>query len=116
LVYAESTETLTFYAATRSTNAGNSKGLPPLPKGFCLGESSEVGGMRSEVQVDFVRWDGDQLVVTGEGTLQVYDVMGRMLFTQELPTSDLRLPTSDFPRTGVYILRLNGQTQKIVIR
>jgi len=117
LVYTSTNnETLTFYAATRSTNAGNSKGLPPLPKGFCLGESSEVGGMRSEVQVDFVRWDGDQLVVTGEGTLQVYDVMGRMLFTQELPTSDLRLPTSDFPRTGVYILRLNGQTQKIVIR
>ena len=71
--------------------------------------------MRSEVQGDFVRWDGDQLVITGEGTLQVYDVMGRMLFTQELPTYDLRLPTSEFPRMGVYILRLNGQTQKIVI-
>jgi len=114
LVYAESTETLTFYAATRSTNAGNSKGLPPLPKGLCLGESSEVGGMRSEVQVDFVRWDGDQLVITGTGLLTAYDAIGRELFHENVSTYQ-RINVSTFPGTGVYILRLNGQSQKIVI-
>ena len=58
------------------------------------------------------------LIVTGEGTLQIIDVLGRQLITRELQTSYLQLPTSFLP-AGVYILRLiNGEkvsTQKIVI-
>lgn len=60
---------------------------------------------------------GDQLVVNGEGTLQVFDVTGRQLVTQELYGSQSRIakPTT----AGVYLLRLtdgNGtRTQKIVV-
>ena len=60
---------------------------------------------------------GDELVVDGEGTLQVFDVMGRQLVTQELHGSQSRIakPTT----AGVYLLRLtdgNGtRTQKIVV-
>jgi len=60
---------------------------------------------------------GEQLVVDGEGTLQVFDVTGRQLVTQELHGSQSRIakPTT----AGVYLLRLtdgNGtRTQKIVV-
>ncbi len=64
---------------------------------------------------DFARWEGNQLVVVGTGTLEVYDVMGRQLFSQELNTSRSSLYTRRFP-AGVYILRLGNQSQKIVIR
>jgi hypothetical protein len=109
-------EVLTFYASTRSTNAGAKGALPRLPKDLCFGDDCDDATRYPLPATGFAVLDGDQLIIIGEGTLQVYDVMGRMLFTQELPTSDFRLPTSDFPHAGVYILRLNGQSQKIVIK
>ena len=72
----------------------------------------ESGTWRAE---NFARWDGDKLIVTGEGTLQVFDMMGRQLFTREA-NSSLIIHHSSFPSTGVYMLRLGGQSQKIVIR
>ncbi len=72
----------------------------------------ESGTWRVE---NFARWDGDKLIVTGEGTLQVFDMMGRQLFTREA-NSSLIIHHSSFPSTGVYMLRLGGQSQKIVIR
>ena len=72
----------------------------------------ESGKWRAE---NFARWDGDKLIVTGEGTLQVFDMMGRQLFTREA-NSSLIIHHSSFPSTGVYMLRLGGQSQKIVIR
>jgi len=57
----------------------------------------------------FAHWDSDRLVVTGEGTLEAYDVMGRQLFTKEISPSI-------FPAAGVYVLRLGGQSQKIVVK
>ena len=52
-----------------------------------------------------------QLIVNGEGVLQIFDALGRQLFSKELST-----PTAP----GVYVLRLiNGddvKTQKIVIQ
>lgn len=63
----------------------------------------------------FARLEGDHIVVTGEGTLQVFDMMGRQLFTREA-NSSLIIHHSSFPSTGVYMLRLGGQSQKIVIR
>jgi len=59
-----------------------------------------------------------QLVVTGEGTLQVYDALGRQLFYKELSTLNSQLSTSIFS-PGVYLLQLVGydtiKTQKIII-
>jgi hypothetical protein len=63
----------------------------------------------------FAYQQGNEIVVTGEGTLEAYDVMGRRLFTREA-NSSLIIHHSSFPGTGVYILRLGGQSQKIVIK
>lgn len=60
---------------------------------------------------------GDELVVDGEGTLQVFDVTGRQLVTQELHGSQSRIakPTT----AGIFLLRLTDgnetRTQKIVV-
>lgn len=61
---------------------------------------------------------GDELVVDGEGTLQVFDVMGRQLSSTTLSgtRSTVGLPTA---ATGVYVLRLTSENgmkvQKIVV-
>lgn len=64
----------------------------------------------------FAYQSGDQTIITGTGALQVFDVMGRQLLSTEVDSSPFSLHRSQFPATGVYILRLDGQTQKIVIR
>ena len=63
----------------------------------------------------FAYQNGDRIVVEGTGTLQVYDVLGRHLLTHEI-NSQFSILNSQFPSTGVYILRLNGKAQKIVIK
>ena len=63
----------------------------------------------------FAYQKGDRIVVEGTGTLQVYDVLGRQLFTHEI-NSQCSILNSQFPSTGVYILRLNGKSQKLVIK
>ena len=59
-----------------------------------------------------------QIVLNGEGTLQIFDVLGRNMFTKEISTANWQLSTGNF-NTGVYVLRLidgeNVRTQKIVI-
>lgn len=61
--------------------------------------------------------DGN-LIVNGTGTLQLFDVMGRQLFSKQLSTENCQLSTPNTP--GVYVLRLiNGdsvRTQKIVVK
>jgi len=58
-----------------------------------------------------------QLIVNGEGTLQVFDVLGHQILTKEL--SVFRSQFSVFNAPGVYVLRLtdgtNVRTQKIVV-
>ncbi len=58
-----------------------------------------------------------EIIVNGEGILQVIDMMGRQIFCKEA-SSDLILPTS-YLTPGVYVLRLingeNVKTQKIII-
>jgi len=63
----------------------------------------------------FAYQSGSSVVVKGEGVLQVYDVMGRQLFANSVSTQ-LTLPCTQFPGTGVYILRLGEKTQKLVIK
>ena len=63
----------------------------------------------------FAIFDGNSLVINGEGTLEVYDVMGRRLMSAEVTGSEYRIPGSDL-HTGVYVLRMNGNSQKIVIK
>ena len=64
---------------------------------------------------NFAYQSGNEIVVSGEGTLQVFDVAGRMVTS----TSVNGVETLDSMPQGVYIFRLIGsevRTQKIVIR
>ena len=61
---------------------------------------------------------GDDIVVTGEGMLQVFDVTGRLVMSRELDGVQSSVPLYNMSN-GVYVLRLtNGkqsQVQKMVI-
>lgn len=52
-------------------------------------------------------------IVSGEGELQVFDGMGHMVMTQHVNGVQTIEKPSQY---GVYILKLNEKTQKIVIR
>ena len=60
-----------------------------------------------------------ELIVNGEGTLRVFDVLGRSVLTQEVTTANGQLSTANFP-AGVYMIQLvngdNTKTQKIVVK
>lgn len=111
LVYTASGESLAF---TESGSTGSKQTtLPPLPKGLML-NNEDVGTHGSD---GFAHSDGNQLVVEGNGTLYVFDVMGRQLFSHEV-NAQIAIPRSQFPGTGVYLLRLVGEefkTQRIVL-
>ena len=65
----------------------------------------------------FAYQSGDDIIVEGEGTLQIFDITGRMVYTQSVNGVET-MSTSSMP-TGVYILRLIGddvKTQKIVVK
>lgn len=60
---------------------------------------------------------GDEIFVSGEGTLQVFDMLGRFVAGYNV-NGDKRISTDAF-NTGVYIFRMVGtdmKTQKIVVR
>ena len=127
LVHTATGETLTFYAATRSTNPGSKGYLPPLPSQFgglssesgvsgCGSINSEIRVPNSELTTPFAYCDGNRLVITLPGHLEVYDALGRRLLRFEILNSHFSILNSQFPGTGVYILRLNEKIQKIVIK
>lgn len=62
----------------------------------------------------FAYTDGTSIVVRGEGLLQVFDMLGRLVMTCEVD-SERHIPVTHF-HTGVYALRLAGKNQKIVVR
>lgn len=74
-----------------------------------FGDAALSTGSETEV---FAYQNGNDIIVNGEGELHVFDVMGRMVATQQING----VQTIAAPQTGVYILRLDGKTQKIVIR
>ena len=61
----------------------------------------------------FAYQDGSDIIVSGEGTLQVFDVMGRLVMQQYVNGVET-MSTSSVP-VGVYIFRLNEKVQKIVV-
>lgn len=75
-----------------------------------------LGVNENNLNDSFVYQSGDELILNGEGTLQVFDMMGRFVMSKEISGSE-RISTSTF-ETGVYVLRFVGETvmtQKIVI-
>ena len=69
----------------------------------------------TQVETDgiFAYQSGNDIIVSGEGELQVFDVMGRMVMSQYINgVQTVEKPST----TGVYIFRLNGMSQKIVVK
>lgn len=61
----------------------------------------------------FAYQSGDEIVVSGEGELQVFDVMGRLVAKQYVNgVQTIEKPST----TGVYIFKLEGKTQKIIMK
>ena len=64
---------------------------------------------------NFVYQNGSEVLVSGQGELQVFDVMGRLVMQKKVNGVE----SVDGLRTGVYVMRIVGEsvkTQKIVIR
>lgn len=60
----------------------------------------------------FAYQSGSDIIVNGEGELQIFDVMGRRILTQYVSGVE----TINLQSHGVYIFKLNEKTQKIVVR
>lgn len=60
----------------------------------------------------FAYQNNNDIIVNGEGELQVFDVTGRMVATQHVNG----VQTVNVPSQGVFIFKLNEKTQKIVVR
>ena len=82
-------------------------------------EPEEDGSSTDPGTNNFAFQMGNELVVNGDGTLQVVDMMGRLIETKELhgTQSRIQLPTAT---AGIYLLRLvdkNGmRVQKIMLK
>ena len=61
----------------------------------------------------FVYQSGDELIVNGEGELQIFDVLGRLVTSKNISGVE-RVGKPE--QTGVYIFRLNEHTQKLIIK
>ena len=65
----------------------------------------------------FAYQNGNEIIVNGEGELQIFDVMGRFVMSRTI-NGDASINTAAF-NTGVYLFRIVGtevKTQKIVVR
>ena len=65
---------------------------------------------------DFAYISNGEIIISNEGraTLQVIDVMGRIVSSEEI-NGECRISTNGMT-AGVYVLNLNGKTQKIVVK
>ena len=66
----------------------------------------------SDISETFAYQSGNDIIVSGEGELQVFDVTGRLVATQQV--TGIKTVAKPSP-SGVYIFRLNEKVQKIVI-
>lgn len=74
-----------------------------------LGYMPNNEGTENEI---FAYQNGSDVIVSGDGELQVFDVTGRMVATQRVNGVE----TINISAQGVYIFRLNEKVQKIVVR
>lgn len=78
---------------------------------FLVRLSDNANGSSTDIEI-FAYQSGNEIVVSGEGELQIFDVMGRLVMRQNVNG----VQTVNGLSKGVYIMRLNDMTQKIVIR
>ena len=69
-------------------------------------------GYNQDADEPFAFQNGSDIIVNGTGELQIFDLMGRMVSTQNVNG----IETINVKSQGVYIFRLNEKTQKIVVR
>ena len=79
------------------------------PERFIVRLEYSEGSESSEV---FAYQNGSDIIVSGEGELQVFDVMGRLVIQKHVNGVE-RIHAE---AQGVYIFKLNDKAQKIVIR
>lgn len=95
---------------------GSSKGtLPPLPKALCLNEDENPSQQfnNSTDQQPFAYRQGNNIIIAGTGTLQVFDALGRRVLSKEITTHSTQLSALNF-RSGVYLFLLGTKTQKVI--
>lgn len=64
----------------------------------------------------FVYQNGSELVINGEGTLQIFDVLGRVVISEDVHGQRVNIGGLS---KGAYIVRMTGnevKTQKIIVR
>ena len=74
-------------------------------------------GNGADVQENFVYQSGSELVINAEGTIQIIDMMGRVIYNNDV-TSNNRIDISKFNKTAYIVRLINGNgvnTQKIVV-
>ena len=71
-----------------------------------------VISFRSSENSVFAYQSGNDIVVSGEGELQIFDVMGRNIMN----TMINGVQTVNVKSQGVYIFKLNEKTQKVIVR
>ncbi|MBR3915244.1 MAG: T9SS type A sorting domain-containing protein [Bacteroidales bacterium] len=66
----------------------------------------------------FAYVSGEELIINAEGTVQIIDVMGRMIYSNNVESSNNRINVSDFNR-ATYVVRVineNGvKVQKLIL-
>ena len=73
---------------------------------------NENGNANNNCNTTFAYQNGSDIIVNGEGELQVFDVMGRLVMNQHVNG----VQTVNVKANGVYIFKLNENVQKIVVR
>ena len=75
-------------------------------------------GKGADGQENFVYQSGSELIINGEGHLQIIDLMGRMVYSDEVTDDNSRIDMSSFNK-GAYIIRMINEecvkTQKITV-
>ena len=85
-----------------------------LSASWCPACIAELPTLENDVENEvFVYQNGDDIIVSGNGELKVFDVLGRFVIAQHINgVQRVEKPSA----TGVYIFMMNGMTQKIVVR
>ena len=75
-------------------------------------------GKGADGQENFVYQSGSELIINGEGHLQIIDLMGRVIYNNEVANNNNRIDISRFNK-GAYIIRMINEecvkTQKITV-
>lgn len=91
------------YSFTAMSNENNNRFIVKLA----------VSDQQSAVSDNFVYQSGEDLIIDAEGTVQIIDVMGRVLLSDEVESTNNRINVSGF-QNGTYMVRvINGSEVKV---